>query len=573
MKKLNRYILIPIAVLGLFISGCESTELNITQDPNALAPEQASVDFFLNSIQEDFVRQLEGNADFDINDNFVSGGATNGDGFNLHGMELTRIIALFNTNSQNYQSVYQDSDFTDEWTNAYTGVLQDIKLMNALAAEGGQTHHVAIGQFIEAYLIVSLVDFFGDIPYSEAFQGEEGVLNPNLDSGASVYEAALALLDDAIVNFGATATEEPSADVFYANDYNAWVKAANTLKMKIYYQTRLVDGSAVANFNTIVNSGNYISDNSEDFQFNWPGTSASNPDTRHPRYGFNYAVAGATDFMSNWLMNEMMTSNDPRIRYYFYRQTNAVPGQEIPPDQETIRCSTQSPPQHYIDGGFTFCNLPDGYWGRDFGQNDGRDPDGFFVTTWGVYPAGGRFDDDSFQGVGAGQGGAGAGTTPILTASWVDFMIAEIALVGNDLPAARTAMLSGISKSIAKVQSFSVLDPSADFSFAPDQAAVDAFVASIGNAWDAGTTEGKWDILGEQFFTACFGNGVEPYNFYRRTGYPTTLQPNRSPNPGDFPRSMYYPSNAVNTNSNISQKPNQTQPVFWDNNPSGPIAN
>ncbi len=572
MKKTNRYIVI-LVTFGVFICGCESDQLDITQDPNALSPDQASVDFFLNSIQEDFVRQLEGDADFDNNDNWVSGGATNGDGFNIHGMELTRTGALYNTNSQNYLSVYQDSDFTDEWTNAYTGILQDLRLMTPLAEEAGQIHHVAIGQFIEAYLIVSLVDFFGDIPYSEAFKGEEGVLNPKLDSGASVYAAALDLLDEAITNFGATASSEPTSDVYYANDYSLWIKAANTLKMKIYYQMRLVDANAVDNFNAIVNSGNYITNSTEDFQYSWPGTSSSNPDTRHPRYGFNYTPTGASDFVSNWLMNQMATSNDPRIRYYFYRQTDAVPGQELPPDQSVIRCSTQSPPQHYVDGGFTFCALPNGYWGRDHGHNDGRDPDAFFVTMWGVYPFGGRFDDDSFQGIGPGQGGGGAGISPILTAAWTDFMIAEINLVSNNQAAARTAMLNGISKSIAKVQTFGALDTGADLSFAPDQAAIDAFMNSIGDAWDNATTEGKWDILGEQFFVACFGNGVEPYNFYRRTGYPTTLQPNRSPNPGDFPRSMYYPSNAVNTNSNIVQKPNQTQPVFWDNNPSGPIAN
>ena len=78
--------------------------------------------------------------------------------------------------------------------------------------------------------------------------------------------------------------------------------------------------------------------------------------------------------------------------------------------------------------------------------------------------------------------------------------------------------------------------------------------------------------MAEQYFVATFGNGIESYNFYRRTGYPTTLQPNLDPDPGEFTRSFYYPSNAVNTNSNISQKPDQTVPVFWDVN-GVPIAN
>lgn len=563
------------AVLAVLLtSGCETTELDITTDPNFLAPDQANTDFYLNSIQEDFVRHLEGDADFDINDNFASGGSVNGDGLNIFGQEMTRLLPIVGFNgAQNYVTLYQDSEVADEWANAYTGALQDIRLMNPLAEEAGQVHHIAIGQFIEAYIMVSLVDFFGDVPYSEAFRGEEFLLNPKLDPGAEVYQAALTLLDSAIANFNATAVTEPTNDVFYGNNYSLWIKAINTLKMKIYLQQRLVEPSSIANFNAIVASGNYILDSSEDFQYNWPGTSASNPDARHPRYGLNYTNAGAVDWMSNWFMNLLNTTDDPRIRYYFYRQTNAVPGAEIPASQETIRCSVSPPPQHFIDGGFPFCSLPDGYWGRTRGNNFGRDPDGFLIATWGVYPAGGRFDDDRFQGVNPGQGGNGAGITPILTAAWVDFMIAEVNMVENDIPAARTAMINGVTKSIAKVQTFSALDPTGDASFAPTTAEVTSYITSIGDAWDAATTEGKWDIWGEQFLTACFGNGVEPYNFYRRTGYPTTGEPNVNPTPGDLPRSMYYPSNAVNTNSSIDQKPDQVQPVFWDNNPTGPIAN
>ncbi len=76
MKNINRYI--ALAVFGgmLTFNSCETTDLDITANPNALTPDQASVDFFLSSIQEDFIRQFEGSADFDPNDNFQSGGAT-----------------------------------------------------------------------------------------------------------------------------------------------------------------------------------------------------------------------------------------------------------------------------------------------------------------------------------------------------------------------------------------------------------------------------------------------------------------------------------------------------------------
>ena len=75
---------------------------------------------------------------------------------------------------------------------------------------------------------------------------------------------------------------------YYDGDWGAWVKAANTLKMKAYITTRLVDGSAISKFNAIVASGNYISSNADDFQFRWGTNEAIQPDSRHPRYRSSY---------------------------------------------------------------------------------------------------------------------------------------------------------------------------------------------------------------------------------------------------------------------------------------------
>ena len=564
MKNINRYI--ALAVFGgmLTFNSCETTELDLTADPNALTPDQASVDFFLSSIQEDFVRQFEGDADNDPNDNWASGGNTTGDGFNELGMELTRIV---NMAGRSYPSVYQASDMNDEWSNAYLGILADIRAMNPLAEEAGLTHHVGIAQFIEAFLMVTMVDFYGDVPYTEAITGGDGNFNPSVDPGEDIYNAALALLDQAIANFNSNAAAEPEIDFYYANNYSKWVQAANTLKMKIYLQRRLVDGNAVASFNAIVNSGNYIQNTEDDFQWNWPATSPSQPDTRHPRYGISYQDTGANEYMSNWLMDLMDTTDDPRIRYYFYRQSSEVPGATgVPPNEEDLNCSLQAPPQHYLDGGFTFCWLDNGYWGRDHGDSEGIPPDGLKRTAYGTYPIGGKFDDSSFDAVSSTAGAGGTGVTVLLSAFNVDFMKAEMAMAQNNPTAARDFMLDGFDKSMAKVQAFLIgREAGADIAFEPSPAEIAAYRAIISANFDAADANGKWDVLGEQYWIAHFGNGVDPYNFYRRTLFPTTLQPNREPNPGTFIMSMYYPSNSVNTNSNISQKADQTQPVFWDN--------
>ena len=296
-------------------------------------------------------------------------------------------------------------------------MFEDIKTMNVIAEEQGFTYHIGVGQFIKAYTITALVDFFGPVPFSEANLGGEN-FNPSLDPGDQVYAEAIALLDDAIANFNADGPE-PQNDFFYNGDADLWIKACNTLKLKLYATTRLVDGSAVSSFNAIINGGNYITSVDEDMQFQW-GDQEVQPDTRHPRYSTDYTATGAGDYRSIHQMNYMLVNNDPRIRYCFYRQNEFTPGEGAPPDLETLDCSLEFPPDHYF--GFPFCNLPNGYWGRDHGNEDGIPPDGFLRTIHGVYPAGGKFDDSSFDGQSLADGGGGAGITPILLASSVDFM-------------------------------------------------------------------------------------------------------------------------------------------------------
>ncbi|MGB3150186.1 MAG: SusD/RagB family nutrient-binding outer membrane lipoprotein [Maribacter sp.] len=568
MKNIYKYLGLVLFSGILLMSSCETIELDLANNPNELRPDQSSPDLFLNSIQVDF--------------------ATFTELMSWNGGDLVRISYL---NGRNYQNIanYAPALLNLEWNLAYqadggevlatglevNGILADIRAMAPEAEEGELYHHTAIGQFIEAYTIVTLVDFFGDVPYSEAIQGEADtpILNPSVDSGASIYDAALQLLDDAIVNFGLDPAVEPQNDFYYGGDWDDWIKAANTLKMKIYLQRRLVDANAIASFNAIVASGDYIDETSEDLQFQW-GTNPVQPDVRHPRYADNYSVSGGADYLPNWLMNYMDVNDDPRIRYYFYRQVNAVPGREVPPNEETIACSLEPTPAHYTDGGFTFCTLPNGYWGRDHGQNAGIPPDGFTRTVYGVYPSGGKFDDSSFRGLSVGSGAGGAGITPILLASWVDFMRAEVAMLTS--PAAgRPFMLAGIEKSIAKVRSFDGVDAGANRSFAPTDGNVTVFTDNIGDAFDAADDDGKWDLVAEQFLVSLFGNGIDGYNYYRRTGFPSTLQPNLEPEPGAFVRSLNYPADFVNNNSSVSPKADQTVQVFWDTNPATgfPLSN
>ena len=526
-----------VAIAGaLSFQSCETTELDLRTNPNALSADQASPDFLLNQIQLSFAGIVRSMGNY--------------------GAELTRIEYMF---GKNYVNVYQPSSFQGAWSSAYATLLEDIKAMEVLASESGLTYHSGIGKFMKAFTMVTLVDYFGDVPYSQANLGAEN-FNPAVDSGSDIYAAAHALLDSAIADFNADGPA-PQNDFYYDGDSSKWVKAANTLKLKMYATTRVHDGSIDSGFSSIIASGNYIDDVDSDFQFTY-GTNEVQPDTRHPAYSSDYTVNGGGNYRSISFMNYLQETNDPRRRYYFYRQNAVTPGFDgSEPALETLQCSLQTPPTHYSDGNYPFCGLPNGYWGRDHGNDEGIPPDGFLRTLVGVYPAGGAFDDSRFEALGQGAGAGGNGIVPILLSSSVHFWQAEVALASGNTASAKEHLLAGLAASVEKVSAFGSLDATADLSTEPSADDISLHANQTGSAFD----EDPWNVLGHQFLVSLYGNGSDAYNFYRRTGYPNNLQPNLEPNPGAFIRSMWYPANFVNTNSSVNQKADVTQKVFWDN--------
>jgi hypothetical protein len=217
-----------------------------------------------------------------------------------------------------------------------------------------------------------------------------------------------------------------------------------------------------------------------------------------------------------------------------------------------------------------FCWVDGGYWGRDHGFGGGIPPDTFRRTTVGIYPAAGNFDDNRFSSVGLEQGGQGAGITPGMLASWAHLMVAEMSLISGNVGGANTSLQTAMQIHIDKVMSFGSKDPEADLSFAPTSEEVSNYISATGDAFANAGADDRWEIFALQHFKAHYGNGTDSYNFYRRVGFPKSLQFNIEQNPGNFVRSFLYPADEANTNSNISQKSNVDNQVFWDTNPSSP---
>lgn len=590
MKRIfNKVSGLLTALVLMFASfGCESTDLEVQPSPNFLAPDQPDTDLFLNAIEQGLAAFHSG----------IEG--SNFDGMSEFGLEPVRML---HASGPSYFQLNEPADFNRVWRDAYSETLADIRGMNPLAEELGQFSHIAVGQIIEAYLMITLVDYFGDVPYSEAIQGSEGNVNPVVDSSVSIYEAALQLLDDAIENFGRPELGLPAADLFFPGEFNqatktSWIKVANTIRLKIYLQTRLANetsfnaAASTSAINALIAEGNLIFSESENWQYQY-GTTLAAPDSRHPFFEKNYGGAGPNaDFIfANYYMDllaNQYSQIDPRTRYYFYRQVGNFNGADV----VTNSCSTQlAPPWYSADE--IFCQVANennynGMWGWDHLRADGIPPHEEFLTMFGVYPVGGPFDDQLFRDVSGSaainEGLQGAGIAPFLMSSYTYFMLAEASLTLGTTGDARTYLESGIRESISTVVNFgerlTTLDnpsdpddensPSIRSLYVPTTAAIDTHVAEILAAYDAGDDTAKLKIIVEQYFIALYGNGIEAYNTYRRTGQPSDLQPSVDlENPGVFVRSHFYPLVAALNNQNITQKSDVTTPVFWDTNPEG----
>ncbi|MBI5859026.1 MAG: SusD/RagB family nutrient-binding outer membrane lipoprotein [Sphingobacteriales bacterium] len=554
MKKLSIIIIAAMTVL----SSCQKKLDSLLQNPNGPDLNTANVDLLLNTVQLNFTGFFSGAEDF--------------------GGQLTRQQQWY---GPLYNNGYTPSSFDGLWTTAYSGVIVNADKVIELAGPQKKYFQSGVAKMLKAYTYGTLVDCFGDVPYSEAAQGVNN-LNPHVTPGVQVYAGVLTLLDSAISDFNKTgAAAGPTNDLYYAGNKTNWRKAAKTLKLKFLTQLRLVDNTVGAKIQALLTENDLITSTATDFEFKY-GTNVSSPDARHPHYAANYLSGGtAGEFIANyfmWLVTASKTggavsSIDPRRRYYFYRQrTNYA---DV--NQQSVSCAYETVPGHYpsVPSQTPFCLVGAGYWGRDHGDASGIPPDGQLRTAWGVYPAGGQFDANQGTSVSLSLGGRGAGIEPIWEYFFTSFLEAEIALkMGITTAGTPRALLeAGIRGSISKVINFpATIGVTVSASFVPTQSAIDNYVNNVLAEYDAAANDDvRLEVIMREYYIALWGNGMEAYNNYRRTGKPSNMQlVKTTATPGFFPRSHYYPSVFINRNLNAPAQKNigaAANKVFWDNNP------
>jgi hypothetical protein len=385
--------------------------------------------------------------------------------------------------------------------------------MERKANELGWKFYEGISKIMQAHEIGVLVDIYGDVPYSTAWD-LAGNIRPTYDKAEDIYKSLLPQIEEGLALIKAADLDKSIAtqDIIFKGDKTNWAKFANSLKLRLLlhaYKANIFD--VPAEIAKIQNEGS-------GFLGSGVGAMAQpsyTPDKPNPYYNAHLFLINGNEAdnynrANNFSLDLMKNLSDERYkRVYRPSKTNA-----------------------------------------DFkGTNYGQDPSD---------------DVNSDKTSGPGYGPAPTASSPmwLMTSVEAMFLTAEAAARG---------WLTGVDPKTAYenavIESFNFLGvPSAT-------ATAQTYLGSTNSrvAWPtSGALQDMINVIAWQKYFAL--NGIqanETWTDYRRLGVvqpPLSLAPERGGNP--IPRRLLYPSSEYNYNSdnvNALGTINQfTTKIFWD---------
>lgn len=397
------------------------------------------------------------------------------------------------------------ADFGNQWRfELYGGALINAQKMIELGDASSGKMYSGIGKIMKAYAFSVATDVWGDVPYSQALQGE-AYPQPRLDKQEDIYkgnatlgiQSLFDLVRDGLKDLDATSPLKPgNDDLAYKGDVNKWKQAGNTLLLKLantisYKEPEL----AKSVINEVLTRNTFIKTNADDLNISFGASVGS----RDPRYEYTNVSSFKDDIiLSTRYLNLLQSLNDPRLPVLFTK-----------------------PAANYvtIDNGFRG-TLPQP------------------TTTWSRYNA---------YVVGAN----GEGPVRLLTNFQRAFILAESALRLGTPGDPQALYTEGIRASMTL----------AGFTAAQ----IDAYLAANPKvATLSGTTEEKTAQIITQKYIAFTGNGIELWNDYRRTGYPVLQNSqNAAGINGTRPVRAVYVTQEQERNPNFPKPGPQTNVLVW----------
>lgn len=208
---------------------------------------------------------------------------------------------------------------TNEWDGIYTGAIMNAQII-LNDYEAGNPYYAGIAKVLMAMNFGLATDLWGDIPFSEAAQGQSGNLTPKYDSQEDVIAGIQTMLTEAIADLSRPEADNsliPGADDFiYGGDVTMWIKAANALKAR--YANRLSQrdgsGSATAALNAIA-AGAFTS-SAEDCNMIFGEGNALNQWYAYEQSRGSYLKVSAT------FVDALTASGDPRLSVFVGQDVN-----------------------------------------------------------------------------------------------------------------------------------------------------------------------------------------------------------------------------------------------------------
>jgi hypothetical protein len=278
-----------VAGLVLAAAGCDDGLVEANRDPNA--PTDVGAEFLLPQAIRATVEQTFG-AGMMLSHTLIWPG---------HAVQIQyaeeEVGNLRATSMQGY------------WDGYYAGPLRDIRTVVQKGRDNGRPNIEAGGLIWESYIFHLATDAWGDIPYSEALRGEEGITTPVYDAQEDVYKGLLDTLEGAAGMFTASGGSFGAGDLLYGNDFAKWRKFANSLRMRLAMRLSEVDPTtARTEFAAAWAAGPFTS-NADNAMMRWAAPPYENPIFENWQGRDDHGVSAT-------MIDSLKSFNDPRLALY-----------------------------------------------------------------------------------------------------------------------------------------------------------------------------------------------------------------------------------------------------------------
>ncbi|MBT2557304.1 SusD/RagB family nutrient-binding outer membrane lipoprotein [Hymenobacter sp. ISL-91] len=204
------------------------------------------------------------------------------------------------------------------WTAIYRDVLRDLQEARVIISANNdplfdpaiKANQLASIEVLEVYSWATLVDLFGDVPYTDALDVNKA--QPKYDKANDIYNDLIVRLDKAILALNASASGLGNADLYYNGDVGKTIKFANSLKLRLAMTIADVDPAKSQKMVSEV-QGKLISSSSDNAALTFLG---DNPNT-NPLFE-DLVQSGRNDFVgTSFFIDKLNMLNDPRVGEYF----------------------------------------------------------------------------------------------------------------------------------------------------------------------------------------------------------------------------------------------------------------